>query len=174
VRVKWTDRRGPQGGTLDHVVPGLAGGVDNIVVACRACNGAKKNRTPAEAGLVLLPPPGDEGTPTAGAPTRPRGPRSGPSSDLGQTRTVPDPEADAPGRVGSGRVGDGPALDGTGPAGSGRTGAGRRRNRDRLGTSPRRPAEAGTVPRPVRSTEGRCPVHHVDNPCRTCATPAAS
>lgn len=175
VRVKWTDRRGPEGGTLDHVVPGLAGGIDNVVVACRGCNGKKKNRTPAEAGLVLLPPPGDDAPPTAGATTGP-GPRpsAGPRSDLGRTRTDPDPEADAPGRVGSGQDEAGSAQAGTVPVGSGRTGSGRRRNRDRIGTSPRRPAEAGTVLRAVRTTAGRCPVHHVDNPCQACTAAAAS
>lgn len=172
--VKWTDRRGPTGGTLDHVVPGLAGGVDNVVVACRACNGAKKNRTPAEAGMILLPPPGEE-PPTAGARPAPK-----PSSDLGPTQVrlaaVPDPEADAPG---TGRVGSGTGRDDTAPASGpvppaepAPSGAGRRRNRDRYGAAPRRPAESGTVPRVERGTE-RCPVHHVDQPCRACPAVAA-
>lgn len=42
--------------TLDHVVPVSRGGTDtweNVVTACRACNGQKGNRTPEEAGMEL-------------------------------------------------------------------------------------------------------------------------
>jgi len=57
--VNWRDRRGPAGGTYDHVVPVTQGGADdleNIVVACKGCNSAKGARTPAEAGMELVPP----------------------------------------------------------------------------------------------------------------------
>lgn len=43
--------------TVDHVLPVSRGGPSswlNVVAACSACNGRKGNRTPAEAGLVLL------------------------------------------------------------------------------------------------------------------------
>jgi len=46
--------------TFDHVLPRSRGGVtsfENCVAACEACNGRKKNRTPAEAGMPLLRPP---------------------------------------------------------------------------------------------------------------------
>lgn len=43
------------GGTYDHVDPALANTVENVVVACRGCNGRKKNRTPQQAGMVLHP-----------------------------------------------------------------------------------------------------------------------
>ncbi len=42
--------------TYDHVVPRSRGGRttwDNIVMACAACNAAKADRTPAEAGMRL-------------------------------------------------------------------------------------------------------------------------
>jgi 5-methylcytosine-specific restriction endonuclease McrA len=42
--------------TFDHVVPRSRGGGtcwENIVVACRTCNGRKGGRTPAEAGMKL-------------------------------------------------------------------------------------------------------------------------
>jgi hypothetical protein len=56
--VNWSDRRGPIGGTYDHVVPISAGGSDdftNIVIACRECNSAKCGRTPEQWGRQLLP-----------------------------------------------------------------------------------------------------------------------
>ncbi|QXU53629.1 HNH endonuclease domain-containing protein [Rhodococcus sp. LW-XY12] len=42
---------------LDHVDPTRADGARNIVVSCADCNGRKGNRTPAQADMVLLPPP---------------------------------------------------------------------------------------------------------------------
>lgn len=42
--------------TYDHVVPKSKGGKttwENIVVACAGCNGRKRDRTPAEAGMKL-------------------------------------------------------------------------------------------------------------------------
>ena len=47
-------------GTYDHVVPRAQGGKtvwDNIVTACEPCNSRKANRTPAQAGMVLLSKP---------------------------------------------------------------------------------------------------------------------
>ncbi len=46
--------------TFDHVVPRSRGGGtcwENIVVACRTCNGRKGGRTPAEAGMKLTMTP---------------------------------------------------------------------------------------------------------------------
>ena len=46
--------------TYDHVVPRSQGGKttwDNIVSCCYACNHAKANRTPAQAGMRLLAKP---------------------------------------------------------------------------------------------------------------------
>jgi 5-methylcytosine-specific restriction endonuclease McrA len=57
--VRWADRKTGAGGVLDHVDPTIAAGADNLVVACRSCNGQKKDCTPAAAGLTLLPPPAD-------------------------------------------------------------------------------------------------------------------
>lgn len=42
--------------TYDHVVPRSQGGTtcwENIVMACRPCNGRKRNRTPEQAGMLL-------------------------------------------------------------------------------------------------------------------------
>lgn len=57
-QVAWQDRRGPTGGTYDHIDPRGSNTADNLVVACRRCNSAKGHRTPAEAGMRLLPPGG--------------------------------------------------------------------------------------------------------------------
>lgn len=51
--VIWKDTRSARGGTLDHVIPDG----DDLVVACRGCNGRKQDRSLAEAGMVLLPVP---------------------------------------------------------------------------------------------------------------------
>lgn len=46
--------------TYDHVIPRAQGGKTtwkNVVIACRACNQRKKDRTPEQAGMVLLSVP---------------------------------------------------------------------------------------------------------------------
>lgn len=46
--------------TIDHVVPRARGGEtrwDNVVTACRRCNGRKGDRLPCEAGMTLLQEP---------------------------------------------------------------------------------------------------------------------
>ncbi|MGB9826054.1 MAG: HNH endonuclease, partial [Desulfofundulus sp.] len=55
--VNWKDRKGPDGATYDYVDPNGPTSLENIVVACRACNAGKGQRTPEEAGYTLLPPP---------------------------------------------------------------------------------------------------------------------
>jgi 5-methylcytosine-specific restriction endonuclease McrA len=56
VRVNWDDKRGPAGGTYDHVDPDGQNTITNVVVACRRCNARKKDRTPEQAGMPLLRP----------------------------------------------------------------------------------------------------------------------
>lgn len=59
VEVNWRDRRSPNGGTYDHILPVSKGGgeePDNIAVCCRRCNNRKGGRTPEEADMPLLPP----------------------------------------------------------------------------------------------------------------------
>jgi 5-methylcytosine-specific restriction endonuclease McrA len=51
---------GSKAENLDHVVPRSRGGShtwENVVAACRACNTRKGDRTPVEAGLVLIAQP---------------------------------------------------------------------------------------------------------------------
>lgn len=46
--------------SLDHVIPESRGGPfswDNIVTACRKCNHVKADKTPEEAGMILLHTP---------------------------------------------------------------------------------------------------------------------
>ncbi|MDR2379995.1 MAG: HNH endonuclease [Bifidobacteriaceae bacterium] len=61
--VKQQTTRGPQRADLDHVVPGVAIGLANLVLCCKACNQAKAQRAPAAAGLTLRPAPRDDGLP---------------------------------------------------------------------------------------------------------------
>jgi 5-methylcytosine-specific restriction endonuclease McrA len=47
---------------LDHVQPYAKLGTDeeeNLVTACTLCNSKKRDRTPEEAGMILLPPPNE-------------------------------------------------------------------------------------------------------------------
>ncbi|SMX66801.1 HNH endonuclease [Brevibacterium aurantiacum] len=51
---------GEPGATMDHVMPKSRGGPaawTNAVVACFDCNQRKADRTPEEAGMILLKPP---------------------------------------------------------------------------------------------------------------------
>jgi len=57
VKVRWNDRKGARGGTYDHVDPNGPNAPENLVVSCRGCNSSKKDRTPEQAGMTLLPPP---------------------------------------------------------------------------------------------------------------------
>jgi len=110
--VNWRDRRGAGGGTYDHVEPGLAVGVDNLVVACRSCNATKAGRTPEQAGMVLRPIPNLDRRQVAAG-------RSGPDAE---PIYGPDPDDVLAGRDGSGRSGTGQvgsARDGPGLPGSG-------------------------------------------------------
>lgn len=83
--VRWNDRRGPLGGTYDHVIPDGPSTFENLVVCCRGCNASKGRRTPEQAGMVLLPvPSSDLGRDLV--------------SDLGSARppTRPDPKGNPP------------------------------------------------------------------------------
>ena len=88
-RVKWGANNAPHGATYDHVDPDVGNLKNNVVVACRQCNGRKKDRTPEQwieedsvHGLALLP----EGT-TAEQAAAVREARAGPSP--GSTQVEP-------------------------------------------------------------------------------------
>ena len=125
IRVNWTDKRGGNGATYDHVDPDGDNTRENLVIACRRCNGRKKDRTPEQAGMPLLRP-GQSASPAAApdatdpAPDQPRGgerpparapddsdptqvrSRSGPKFARARPRdrTDPDPTQVAPHRPG--------------------------------------------------------------------------
>jgi hypothetical protein len=80
VRVDWANKRGPSGGTYDHVDPEGDNSFGNVVVACRRCNGRKRDRTPDEAGMPLLPVPGPYVAPESTPESTPEAERFG--SDL--------------------------------------------------------------------------------------------
>lgn len=44
VTVEWQNRRGPHGGTYDHVNPKGPNSAENLVVACRSCNSSKRGQ----------------------------------------------------------------------------------------------------------------------------------
>lgn len=101
---KPSDRRSPFAETLDHVDPAVAAGADNLVIACRACNGAKKDRTPTQAQMLLLT--------VADVRAKHYAELGVPDPDQTQDQTqdlgpITGLQADGPGRVrdGSGRVG---------------------------------------------------------------------
>lgn len=48
IRVNWNDKVSPKGGTYDHVDPDGDNSFGNVVVACRRCNGRKRDRTPEQ------------------------------------------------------------------------------------------------------------------------------
>lgn len=48
LRVNWNDKVSPKGGTYDHVDPDGDNTFGNVVVACRRCNGRKRDRTPEQ------------------------------------------------------------------------------------------------------------------------------
>ena len=55
--------------TIDHVLPSSRGGKttwENTVAACRPCNSRKGDRTPTEAGMVLMSKPMRPTTPRKG------------------------------------------------------------------------------------------------------------
>jgi 5-methylcytosine-specific restriction endonuclease McrA len=67
VRVNWADRRGATAGTYDHVDPDGGNDIENVVVACRRCNGRKRDRTPEQAGMPLYRPGTTAATIAAGS-----------------------------------------------------------------------------------------------------------
>lgn len=93
------DRRSPESFTLDHRDPWGGNTVENVVVACRRCNGVKGERTPEEAGMALLKP----GTRAGSDPA--------PTGDVSGSALACAHEA-GPSRIGTGRNGPG---TGTGP-----------------------------------------------------------
>jgi 5-methylcytosine-specific restriction endonuclease McrA len=55
--VNWSDRRGPMGGTYDHVIARGPNTAENVVVACRGCNASKGDKPVDRCGMRLLPVP---------------------------------------------------------------------------------------------------------------------
>jgi 5-methylcytosine-specific restriction endonuclease McrA len=90
---------------LDHVDPWGDNTFDNVVVACRTCNGRKRDRTPEEAGMDLLDPGTTRPYPAATRPaagTGPENPAVDPAADLADPALAREA---GPGRVGAGSSG---------------------------------------------------------------------
>lgn len=89
VRVQWGANNSPAGGTYDHVDPDVDNTTSNVVVACRRCNGRKRDRTPEQwiaddpaEGASLLRP----GTTADQAAAQRASSRDGPPSSPTQVR----------------------------------------------------------------------------------------
>lgn len=67
IRVNWSDKRSKISATYDHVDPDGPNTFDNVVIACRGCNGKKRDRTPEQAGMPLLRPGQTAGAAAASA-----------------------------------------------------------------------------------------------------------
>lgn len=151
-RVSWSDRKGAKAATYDHVDPDGWNSPENVVVACKQCNGRKRDRTPDEAGMPLLPAPhrdlvvvGDDLNRSGPNQDRsePNPPR-GSDRDLDRSPSNQDQDLDRDptsrarhARDGTGQVGldrdpdpgsdrfrSGPGTDGSGEVGSGEVGSG--------------------------------------------------
>ncbi|WP_064075891.1 HNH endonuclease [Prescottella equi] len=91
--VKKKDTRSPdRRPELDHIDPNVADGARNIVLACRACNRHKGNRTPEEAGMTVLPAPGHNTATQTAPPTRSAAGVISPATTDAET-TSPEPVA---------------------------------------------------------------------------------
>lgn len=114
LRVKWTDKKGARGGTRDHISPYGGNAIENVVIACRQCNGRKGHRTPeqwvAEEGLY-----DEQANPDGGRPllTEPVPCQATPSPDLVPDQTEPGRDLASRARhaqAGAGQDGTGPGL----------------------------------------------------------------
>lgn len=184
-KVSWTDRRGPSGGTYDHVDPTMAAGASNIVVACRSCNSTKGARSLTEAGMTLRPaptPPALADAPSADLAqpgrVRPGSIRTGDQVFLaetkanqgGPTRAHAHGQGNGLGREGSGEGEPGVAVGWAGevgPAGQVPPGS--------ITPPERRPQPTGSAwhghhgPPPQVDPQARCELHRdEDVPCRRC------
>lgn len=152
VRVRWSDRKSSIGGVMEHVDPSLAAGAANLVVACRGCNSRKGNRTPAAAGMTLLPVPTDS------------------PADLGTdlapiNRSAPDRTTHAPARDGTGRVPNptpGPVEKASPAAGAGY--AGQAGERTRIGPPALRRSSRHPDPFRRSAITGPDPLDHAGLP----------
>lgn len=140
-RCTYADRRSGRGLVYDHVDPAIAAGAANLVVACRSCNSRKGKRTPAAAGMTLLPVPEQ--------------PADQPSTSA-RTNTETN-------LVGSDQTTHGPVRDGTGrepdpppPAGD----AGPDGHRDPVGPVPPRPSSRHPDPYRRTAITGPDPADH--------------
>lgn len=139
---------------FDHVIPGVARGVDNVVLACAKCNGKKGQRTPEQAGMPVRPAPD-----LAADHHQDHGTDHGPDHGATVVKGGP-PHGDGDGG------GDGPAL-GTAegwlgaPAGDAPDVA----TPDRGGS----PWLGYTGPYIEPPPESMCHVHEAHLPCRECA-----
>lgn len=136
VRRKDTRSKGGRRPHLDHVDPNRADGARNIVIACEDCNRTKGNRTPAQAGLTLLPPPREDVSPQ---PAEQVSPPTGAADNRRPGSVAGTAEVSPPARVAEIRPADSPP-----------TGAAEFADQD---SPPKRAAEFGPVSPPMGAAE---------------------
>jgi hypothetical protein len=160
-KVDWKIRNSDKGGTYDHVIPGLAAGVTNLVVSCRKCNQHKAQRTPEQAGMTLLPPPRG---PDAGLDPGPDMSRANSDPAILKSGYPPIGKVKTRSRTGTDEVsGEVAAAAEVGPAGrapqvplvDGHTGS---------------PWHNHHGPPPPDLEETHCATHGLDLPCRKCTS----
>jgi hypothetical protein len=163
-KVDWSDKRADKGATYDHVIPGLARGVTNLVVSCRGCNRKKAQRTPEQAGMTLLPPPNG---PDALGPGLGLDLVSGPNADS----NPPDQKGATPHKA---RL---ETRSGSGPSpGAGRVPEQADFEVGRAGEAPPIETSPGHTGSPWHNWTGppsevatpQCPDHNLDMPCPKC------
>jgi hypothetical protein len=98
-KVNWKDRRSPGGGVYDTVEHEDVNTLDNLVVCCRRCSSAKRDRPLSASGMTVLPP-GSAGPPRTRSGPPPVDNQTVSSSylDTNQIRTsdLPDPDPSRP------------------------------------------------------------------------------
>jgi hypothetical protein len=173
-KINWKDKVGDNGATYDHVIPGLAKGVSNLVVACRKCNRKKAQRTPEQAGMTLLPPPNGPDSPDQVRT------KSGPSPDQVRTKSGPSPDQ-VPDQVSASPLGTRSRARSKSKSGEGDDEA-TAQGHDWVaavgpaGRAPDIPLSEGHTGSPFHNWSGppaqtelpQCPEHDLELPCRKC------
>lgn len=170
VRVNMNDRITVDGGQLDHVDPDGPNSMENLVRSCRGCNMHRKGeRTPTEAGMVMLPPPsagvappipewrlGDDpfGLDPGNTPKYPT--VDGASKDIEKQRPNPGPNPRSNQSPTRDRPPENPRSNPGPPSRSARVGSepGRTRVEPRVGTGSG-PGSGSALPGPVRLGMGQ-------------------
>lgn len=160
--VRQFDHRSGAGLVLDHVDPAFADGAANLVVACRDCNSRKGNRTPAQAGMTLLPPWVDPGPGNGHTPAPTPGPTTSPRAGDGTGRATDPTTPATPDPAGGGAAQVQPPPSAASNPGGGNGGPAQ--PGDRVGPPTTRRTPARPNPHTRRAITGPQPENHAGIP----------